>query len=48
MVWNALHGDIADLRDRMTRIEGLFEGFTKRKTALFTRNTSIYWELIPP
>jgi len=26
-VWN-LHRDVADLRERMARLEGLFEGFT--------------------
>ena len=26
------HRDIADLRERMARLEGLFEGFTKRGT----------------
>jgi len=26
-----VHGDIADLRERMARLEGLFEGFTQRK-----------------
>ena len=31
-LWN-LHRDIADLRERMARLEGLFEGFTKRETA---------------
>ena len=25
-----LHRDIADLRERMARLEGLFEGFTRR------------------
>ena len=29
-LWN-LHRDIADLRERMARLEGLFEGFTKRE-----------------
>ncbi len=28
-LWN-LHRDIADLRERMARLEGLFEGFTGR------------------
>lgn len=28
-----LHRDISDLRERMARLEGLFEGFTKRETA---------------
>ena len=27
-----LHRGIADLRERMARIEGLFEGFTRRET----------------
>ena len=27
---NAVKKDIADLRERMARLEGLFEGFTKR------------------
>ena len=27
---NGVKYDIADLRDRMARLEGLFEGFTKR------------------
>ena len=26
-----LHRDIADLRERMARLEGLFEGFTRRQ-----------------
>lgn len=26
-----IHRDIADLRERMARLEGLFEGFTGRK-----------------
>lgn len=26
-----LHEDIAELRERMARLEGLFEGFTKRE-----------------
>ncbi len=26
-----VHRDIADLRERMARLEGLFEGFTKRE-----------------
>ena len=33
-LWNlqrSLHQDIADLRERMARLEGLFEGFTGRK-----------------
>ena len=28
-LWN-LHRDIGDLRERMARLEGLFEGFTGR------------------
>ena len=28
-----LHRDIADLRERMARLEGLFEGFTRRESA---------------
>ena len=28
-----VRGDIADLGERMARLEGLFEGFTKRETA---------------
>ena len=28
-----MRGDIADIRERMARLEGLFEGFTKRETA---------------
>ena len=28
-LWN-LHRDMSDLRERMARLEGLFEGFTKR------------------
>ena len=28
-----LRRDIADLRERMARLEGLFEGFTRRQTA---------------
>ena len=31
-LWN-LHRDVSDLRERMARLEGLFEGFTKRKEA---------------
>ena len=27
-----LHRDVADLRGRMARLEGLFEGFTRRET----------------
>ena len=27
-----IHRDIADLRERMARIEGLFEGFTRRES----------------
>lgn len=33
-LWNlqrSLHQGIADLRERMARLEGLFEGFTGRK-----------------
>lgn len=30
-LWN-LHRDIADLRERMARLEGLFEGFTGRQS----------------
>ena len=29
----AMHRDIADLREHMARLEGLFEGFTRRETA---------------
>lgn len=29
VVWN-LHRGLADLRERMARLEGLFEGFTRR------------------
>ena len=29
----AMRRDIADLRERMERLEGLFEGFTRRETA---------------
>ena len=29
-LWN-LHRDIADLRERMARLEGLLEGFTRAK-----------------
>lgn len=29
-LWN-LHRDVADLRERMARLEGLFDGFTKRE-----------------
>ena len=29
LIWS-LHKDIAELRERMARIEGLFEGFTGR------------------
>ena len=29
---NEVHADSADLRDRMPRLEGLFKGFTKRRT----------------
>ena len=28
-----LHRDIGDLRERMARLEGLFEGFTRRESA---------------
>ena len=28
-----VHRDVADLRERMARLEGLFEGFTRRETA---------------
>lgn len=28
-----LREDVADLRERMARLEGLFEGFTKRESA---------------
>lgn len=28
-----VRGDIADLGERIARLEGLFEGFTKRETA---------------
>ena len=31
-LWS-LHWDIANLRERMARIEGLFEGFTGRRDA---------------
>ena len=31
-LWN-LHRDIADLRECMARLEGLFEGFTRRESA---------------
>ena len=27
-----IHHDVAGLRERMARLEGLFEGFTKRET----------------
>ena len=30
---HALRRDIADLRERMARLEGLFEGFTRRESA---------------
>lgn len=33
LLWSSLkeiHRDIGDLRDRMARLEGLFEGFTGR------------------
>ena len=29
----AMRRDIADLRERMARLEGLFEGFTRRESA---------------
>ena len=29
-----LHRDVADLRERMARLEGLFEGFTKRRNTV--------------
>ena len=29
-LWN-LHRDVADLRECMARLEGLFEGFTRRE-----------------
>ena len=28
-----LHRDVADLRERMARLEGWFEGFTRRESA---------------
>ena len=28
-----VHRDIGDLRERMARLEGLFEGFTRRESA---------------
>ena len=28
-----VHRDVVDLRERMARIEGLFEGFTRREVA---------------
>ena len=31
-LWN-LHRDVADLRERMARLEGLFEGFTRREAS---------------
>ena len=31
-LWS-LHCDVADLRERMARLEGLLEGFTRRETA---------------
>ena len=31
MAW--IHRDIGDLRERMARLEGLFEGFTRRESA---------------
>ena len=30
---HAMRRDIADLRERMARLEGLFEGFTRRESA---------------
>lgn len=27
-----MHRDISDLRERMSRLEGLFEGFTRRES----------------
>ena len=30
---HAMRCDIADLRERMARLEGLFEGFTRREPA---------------
>ena len=30
---NGVHRDIGDLRERMARIEGLFEGFTRRESS---------------
>ena len=32
LLWN-LHRDVDDLRGRMARLEGLFEGFTRRESA---------------
>ena len=38
-LWNlhrdmaGIHRDIGDLRERMARLEGLFEGFTRRESA---------------
>ena len=29
---SGVHRDVAELRERMARIEGLFEGFTKRES----------------
>ena len=29
---STLHRDIADLRERMARLEGLFDGFTRRES----------------
>ena len=29
----AMRRDLADLRERMARLEGLFEGFTRRESA---------------
>ena len=34
-----LHRDVAGLRERMARIEGLFEGFTQRKSTSETNTT---------
>ena len=31
---HAMRRDIADLRERMARLEGLFEGFMRRESAL--------------
>ena len=38
-LWNlhrdmvGIHRDIGDLRERMARLEGLFEGFTRRESS---------------